>query len=162
MTGVETFLVGSAAGVGGTGLTAGVIGAGGLVGGASGISLGALTAGLGFATSAVGLIRGANAAEQDATTRLALSRQEADEFRRNTSRLLATQRARSGASGTVAGTGTNLDLAEDTAAEAEFQRLKILSGGKADASRLERRATGKRIRAGATLLRGAGQTFGTA
>ena len=89
------------------------------------------------------------------------SQVEAGEFGRSSNRLLARQRALRGASGVQVGTGTSLDLAEDTAAEAEFQRLKILSGGAADVSRLKTQSTLERRRARSILLSGAGKTFGS-
>ncbi|MEE8488411.1 MAG: hypothetical protein V3S56_09590 [Gemmatimonadota bacterium] len=100
-----------------------------------------------------------------------LSEQEAISFSRSTSRLAATQRALQGGSGAVAGVGTFAGLSDDFAAEAEFQRLNILSGGEATASRLEASASLERFkgkqaqkagffRAGSSLISGAGQQFG--
>ena len=142
---------------------------------ASGISLATALSIASFALTGLGfLTQGAQARTASRFQADLLARQaqrereiaalEETEFRRRGDRLLATQRARLGASG-VDFTGTALDVAEDTAAEIELQALKIRSGGQAREAGLRGEAAFSRLRgdqafrsgvagAGASFLRG--------
>ena len=154
-------------------LTTGAVAASGVA--AGGISLGTILSGVGSLVSAAGSIQQGQAAQQQANLQAEILRREAErerlvsqgeasEFARDTRRLLARQRALMGARGVQIGTGTPLELATDTAEEAEFQRLKILSGGEATVSRLLSqaglaRASGRAARRQG-FLRGAASAFG--
>jgi len=185
-------LWGAGTGAGGGAAVAAAQGAGPAVAGGSGFfsnfftvpefTLGNVLTGAGIVSSAFGQQAqgqqyGAQAGLQaelyrrEAERQKQLSAADAADFSRKAKRLLASQRALQGGTGARVGTGTHLDLSEDTAAEAEYQRLKILSGGEATESRLltqagltqyggraQRRLANQRT--GATLLRGAGQLFG--
>lgn len=137
---------------------------------------------LGTILQVAGTLQQGRAAQQLANTQAEIFRREsvlakqiadreAAQFARSGRRLEARQRALSGGSGNVVGTGTFGALAEDTAAELEFQRLNILFGGDITAARLESQAslerfrgrqakTASRQRASSQLLRGTGQAFG--
>ena len=173
------FLLPAAGGTAAAG-TAAASTAGGILG--TGITVGeVLTAG-GTLLAASGAIQAGKQAERDAALQSEILRREAQQeqeqseseaadFAKSGRRLLARQRALAGASGTQIGTGSFLDLSEDTAGEIDLQRLKILSGGDITSSRLLtsalfERQSGKQerrlgnIRGGSILLRGAGQLFG--
>ena len=179
------FLAGVPATVGAAGTLAGggfTLATSGLIGSAGVVSAGSLLSGVGTLVGAISAISQGRAAQQQADLQAEIFRREAErerlvskgeasDFARQSRRLLARQRALAGGSGVQIGTGTPLELSVDTAEEAEFQRLKILSGGEADVSRLLSRAALERekgraarragfIRGGSLLLRGAGQTFG--
>lgn len=93
-----------------------------------------------------------------------------DDYRRDAQRQMASRRAAMGASGINTGTGSPLLVSEDMAGEAEYQALRIRSGGELNATRLEQQAglarmegknavTGSYFRAGASLLSGAGSAY---
>ena len=97
---------------------------------------------------------------------------EADEqdFRRRQALLSSSRRAALGASGVEGGEGSPLLVSEDFAGEAELQALRLRSGGELRATRLEQSAqlqrlkgrnaqTGGFLRAGSSLLSGAGTLF---
>ena len=123
--------------------------------------------------------------EQQAAT----ARQQADrdrqvaainesDARRESSRTFAARRAALGAAGIEQSTGSPLLAVSDFATEAELQALRIRAGGETDALRKEQEAdilsqsagfsrSGARnarsqgfVRAGASLLQGAGVAFG--
>ena len=109
---------------------------------------------------------------REATQKRQQSEADAELFRRRQSALQGSLRARVGGQG-VTFEGTPLMVAEDLASEGELQRLRILHGGIADESRLRfqgdlagfQGAAARRqgnLRAGASLLKGAGQLFGQA
>lgn len=94
---------------------------------------------------------------------------DATELRSRNQRLMARQRTLYSASG-VTREGTPLLVEEDTAAEAELEALKVLSGGQVRATRLEQQAGLERFsgrlakqqgyaRGGALLLSGVGGAF---
>ena len=109
---------------------------------------------------------------REATQKRQQSEADAELFRRRQSALQGSLRARVGGQG-VTMEGTPLMVAEDLASEGELQRLRILHGGIADESRLRfqgdlsnfQGAAARRqgnLRAGSSLLKGAGQLFGQA
>ena len=94
----------------------------------------------------------------------------ADEKRREGSRLAAEQRARLAGAGVDISSGTSLLLQQDLAAETEFQALLINAGGDTQAAGFTSDATTfgmdadsaitqGNISAGTTLLRGANNAF---
>ncbi len=94
----------------------------------------------------------------------------ADEKRRQGSRLAAEQRARLAGAGVDISSGTSLLLQQDLAAETEFQALLIEAGGDTQAAGLTSDATvfgadaesavsQGNLSAGTTLLRGANKAF---
>jgi hypothetical protein len=132
--------------------------------------------------SAVGAIAQGQAAAQQGKYQSEVMRQQAererqeaavreDDYRRQASRDMATRRALMGASGVDSGTGSPLMVSEDMIGEAEYQALRIRSGGEVQATRLEQQAqlarmagsnaqSGSYFRAGASLLQGAGYGYG--
>jgi len=110
---------------------------------------------------------------RDALRREQIAALNADEFARQERRRQARFRNLFIGGSGAEPSGTFTKVSQDAAAEAEFQRLKILSGGEAESTNLLSRAifseaTGRakqrqsRARAGSILLRGAGQLFGNA
>lgn len=94
---------------------------------------------------------------------------DAGDLQRRNQRLMARQRTLFTAAG-VTREGTPLLVEEDTAAEAELERQKVLAGGAVRATRLEQQAELERFsgrvskqqglaRGGALLLSGAGRAF---
>jgi hypothetical protein len=101
---------------------------------------------------------------QQATRETRIAAQEEDDLRRRVRRLQGTSLARQGASG-ITGSGSPGLVAEDLAAEAELQALRIRSGGATSSTRLRQEAALERfggraakrqglVRAGAGLLGG--------
>jgi len=149
---------------------------------ATAATIGAIAAVGGMAISAVSAIQQGQAANQAAKTQAEIYRQQAererqdaanreDDYRRAASRQLATRRALMGASGVEAGEGSPLMVSQDMAGEAEYQALRVRSGGEVQATRLEQQAAlaraegrnkqrGSYFRAGASLLRGASSAAG--
>lgn len=94
-----------------------------------------------------------------------IAEQDAQDFDDNESRRRATARARIAGSG-VTFEGTPLAVLSDLAGEAQFNKLRILSGGETSVIRAENQAANRRVegrsaqrsgffRAGASLLTGA-------
>lgn len=126
---------------------------------------------------AIGMVQAGNAQKKSADMQATVMGQQADyerqkaardeeDYRRDASALAAQQRALLGAAGVDTSTGTPLLLQENLAGEAEYQALKIRSGGELAATRMEQQSTivryeGKQAQraayfgAGATLLGGA-------
>ena len=77
---------------------------------------------------------------QQAASERQIAGLNAEDFKRSTSRLMAKRRAAGGATGIEQGSGSALAVSEDLAAEAEFQRLRILAGGEVRGTRLEQSA----------------------
>lgn len=109
--------------------------------------------------------------EQQAAREKQLAEQAEDDYRRNQSRLMASRRAILGGSGVEPGEGSPLLTTEDMAGEIELQARRIRAGGVADSTRLMQQASlerargkaersGSYVRAGASLLSGAGMSFG--
>jgi hypothetical protein len=107
------------------------------------ISMGQAFSGIGGLLGAAGALSAGNAAasqgnlqaemlRRDAARIKEIGERDAADFRRKTSGLLATRRAEGGGSG-LQQSGTFSDVSANVASEAEYQRLKILSGA-ADAS----------------------------
>ena len=105
---------------------------------------------VGAVVSAAGTIQQGKVARRTADYNAAVTRQEAErlqqqaaldarEHDRSSRRYMARQRALYGGSG-VTLSGTPQLVLMDTAAEAEFQKQKILYGGTIDAQRLETQA----------------------
>jgi hypothetical protein len=141
-------------------------------------TVGAVAAGLSGIVGAVGAVSSgkaqANAAEfnadvarQQAEQERTASRQEAEDFRREQSRLFARRRAVMGGSGVDTSTGSPLLASEDFASEAELGAKRIQAGGELRATRLSQQAslfgaeasnarTGGFMRAGSLLIGSAG------
>lgn len=109
--------------------------------------------------------------EQQAQRERELAAQAEDDFRRQQSRLMASRRAILGGSGVEPGEGSPLLTTEDMASEIEVQAQRIRAGGNVEATRLSQQAALERVRgkaersggymrAGASLLSGAGMAFG--
>ena len=140
-----------------------------------------LTAG-GALISAVGAIQQGQAASAQSKLQAGILRQQAEQerlqaasneadFRRQQQFLLARRRAMLGAAGVDPAAGSPLLVSEDFAGEVELQALRIRSGGKLRATRLEQQAGLERfsgraarradfIRGGSLLVTGAGKVFG--
>jgi len=132
----------------------------------------------GMALQAIGTIREGQAAEQRGKYQAAVLGQQAEQeenasaleesdFRRETSRRLASARAIAGATGTQL-SGSTIGVISDMAGEAEKQAMRIRSGGELAASRIRQQGTlaeweGKETkkasysRTGANLLKGSSQ-----
>lgn len=130
---------------------------------------------------AVSSIAQGQAANQQAKYQSEVMRQQAErerqdaanreqDYRRDSSREMAHRRAMMGASGVEAGEGSPLLVAEDMTGEAEYQALRIRSGGELQATRLEQNAAltrsagrnamiGSYGRAGASLLSAGGYAY---
>ncbi len=109
----------------------------------------------------------AEVAQQQAERERQIALREAEDFRRQNSRVLAASRARRAGSG-VTSQGSPLLVDESTAAEIELSAQNILVGGATRASRLGQQAAldksqarsariGGFLNAGSTLLTGAGR-----
>ena len=138
-------------------------------------------AALGAVVSAVGAVQQGKAQKQQADLQARLLEQQAErerqlaerdagEFARDQRRLQGRQRLQLAATNLEIGEGTPISIAENTAAEIEFQRQRILGGGAAAATRLTSQAALTRsagsaarragfVRGGARLLQGAGQAY---
>lgn len=138
----------------------------------------AASAGIG----AIGAIQSGQAAKSQANFQSTVMQQQADRerqdaaiqadnFRQQQSRALATRRANMGASGIDPSQGSPLMVDADFAGESELQALRIRNGGEVAATRLEQNAaltrsaganamTGSYFRAGSTLLTGAANAYG--
>ena len=105
--------------------------------------------------------RQAQIQEQQAGREKEVAAAEEDDFRREQRRLFAQRRAALGVSGIDISTGSPLLAAEDFITEAEFQALRIRSGGETSAIRLRQQAALGRSagRTSATLTSAAGFTF---
>jgi hypothetical protein len=112
----------------------------------------------------------AQAEQQAHAEREAAAARERD-FRRSNSALMAQRRADFGARGIDQATGSSLLAAQDFAAEAELQALRLRHGGETRFTRLQQEAslfreagsnarTRGHFRAGSSLLSGIGQAFG--
>ncbi len=105
------------------------------------IAIGAgVTAAAGAALTAVSAANQAdyNARQADIDAELALkqsSREETD-FRRRQARLLASKRARAGATGMIPTEGSSLLIDQDIASETEIGARRIREGGSIDATQL--------------------------
>lgn len=97
--------------------------------------------------------------EQEAARQAQITAAEEEDFRQQVRRARASQRARTAGAG-VDLTGTPALVAEDLAAEAELQALRIRHGGLTEAERLKQEAALERFGAG-TATR-AGKTARTA
>ena len=150
-------------------------------GGGKSVSVFQVLSAAGAALSAVSAIQQGQAAQSQANFQAAILRQQAErerqqaasdaeDFRRNQSRILAARRAALGASGVEPASGSPLLVSEDFASEVEFQALRILSGGEVRATRAEQQAVLQRfagraartsgfIRGGSLLVTGAGKAF---
>ncbi len=113
----------------------------------------------------------ASVSQQQAAREREVAAAEERDFRRRQSQAFAQGIADLGGSGIDIQTGTPLLTSEDFAAETELQALRIRSGGETRALRAEQeaqllrragRAAKRRgfLRAGASLLTGAGRVFG--
>ncbi len=120
----------------------------------------------------------ATVTEQQAQSERVVAGQQEGDFRRQQSALMARRRAILGGSGIDQATGSPLLVSEDFRRETELQALRIRAGGEIRATRLEQQAgfqrfegsllrfagdnalVAGRIRAGSSLLTGAGQAFG--
>lgn len=142
------------------------------------LAIGTGAAALSSAVGAVGAISSGQAqanalehqaeiARQQAEQERIASRQEAEDFRRDQSRLMARRRAVMGASGVETTTGSPLLASEDFASEVELQARRIRQGGELRATRLSQQAglfdsqaggarAGGFVRGGSLLLQGAG------
>lgn len=111
--------------------------------------------------------------EQQAARERQIAADEERDFRKKQSAVAAKYRAAMGASGTEIGTGTPLLAAMDFAAETELQAQRIREGGATRAGRMQQeagltRSAGRAaqrqgyMRAGSSLLTGAGQYYGPA
>ena len=109
--------------------------------------------------------------QQQATRERQVAAGEERDFRRSQSALLARRRAVLGASGIDLSSGSPLLATSDFAREAELQAQRIRAGGATRATRLEQQAQltkaagvgaveGSYLRAGSSLLSGAGRAFG--
>ncbi len=93
-----------------------------------------LTAGL----SIVGGISAKRNAEAEAKTRRELGRVEAEDRRRQTRRLLASQKVAFAKAGVTTNVGTPLDILGDTVAEEELAALRIRFGRQSQSDALKR------------------------
>lgn len=103
----------------------------------------ALTTGLGLLGALGSLSAGADAsaaARANARRAEAEAAFNAEQRRRQTKSLLASQRAAYGASGAVATEGTPVEVLSSTAAEGELDALSILYGGQSEADILRQKA----------------------
>ncbi len=119
----------------------------------------------------------ATVTEQQAQSERVVAGQQEGDFRRQQSALMARRRAILGGSGIDQATGSPLLVSEDFRRETELQALRIRAGGEISATRLEQQAgfqrfqgsllrfagdnalVAGRIRAGSSLLTGAGTAF---
>ncbi len=146
---------------------------------ATGAIIAAIAAGA--AISAFGAVQQGRAANQEAQFQSdvlkqqaeresTISRQNEEDFRRNSKSLLATRNAGLGVSGVESGSGSTLLASEDFAGEVELQSLRLRSGGEVRQQRLLNAAALSRtrgqnartagfIRGGSLLLTGGGQAF---
>lgn len=135
----------------------------------------------GGAVSAVGAVQAglsaanqadfqADVSQQQADREREASRQEAEDFRREQSRLQARRRAVMGGSGVQLATGSPLLASEDFASETELQAARLEAGGELRATRLDQEAeltraggrnarTGGFIRGGSLLVSSAGRLW---
>ncbi|NIA72380.1 hypothetical protein HBA54_27710 [Pelagibius litoralis] len=149
--------------------------------GSTAVTLGDALAVVGTLAGVAGAVSGASAdagaaefneeqARIDAVQERDIAEQEAKDFRRRNSRILAASRARRAGSG-VTSQGTPLLTDEATAAEIEFEAQNIIAGGANRSRALESEAAQQKakarsshsagfIGAGTTLLTGAGSVFG--
>ena len=136
---------------------------------------------VGTAISAVGAISSGIAAkrqadlqadifEQQATRERQQANVDAEDFRREQSRLLAKRRAAIGGAGVQLASGSPLLVFEDFASEAELGAMRIAAGGEVRATRLQQKAvleglvgqsaaTGGFLRGGSLLIGGGGKLF---
>jgi hypothetical protein len=109
--------------------------------------------------------------QQQAERERQIGLQDEEAFRKAQSRVMASRRAILGGSGVEAGTGSPLLTAEDMTGEIELQALKIRNNSEATESRLLADASMAKwaggqarkqsfVRGGASLLQGAGYSFG--
>lgn len=78
--------------------------------------------------------------EDQAFSRRRLAKADEEDFRKRASRTFAERRAAGGASGTQLDTGSQLLAAGDFQSEVALQALRIRSGGRLEAERLEQQA----------------------
>lgn len=91
------------------------------------------------ATSIAGGVAAQKSAQAEAKQLRAVGEIEAEDRRRQTRRLLASQQVAFAGSGVVATTGTPLDVLGDTAAEEELAALRIQFGRENESAALRRR-----------------------
>ena len=107
--------------------------------------------------------------EQQAAREREIAAQQASEFERKQSDLMAKRRAALGATGVQPGTGSPLLVSQDFAAETQYQKLLLEAGGEDRATRLEQSAALSRMggkskraagfaRGGALLFQGASES----
>lgn len=77
-----------------------------------------------------------------------IGRQDEERLRRQTARIVGTQRAMTGAAGIELGSGSPLDVLQDTVTEAELDALTIRASAAQRASDLEFEAANQRFQAG--------------
>lgn len=138
---------------------------------------------VGGAVSAIGAIRQGQAAQNQAQFQAEVQEQQAArardtaavrsrDFARKASAAQASRRAAGGASGTQFGTGSSADVLEDFETEKELNIQRLLNQGEVSSTRLLQSAElarfgGRRskeagfLKAGSSLIRGAGEAFGS-
>ncbi len=120
-----------------------------------------------MAVSAAASVAGGAAANRDARAEAAhlkrLGKVEAEDQRRETRRLLASQQVAFAASGVDPSVGTPLDVLADTVAEAELAALRIQFGRESEAAAIRsrgRRAQTQGITGALGTILGGVSTFG--
>ena len=118
------------------------------------------------ATSVIGGVQVNKDAKADSKQLKRIGEIEADDFRRETARLLASQQVAFAAAGVDASLGTPLDVLGDAVAERELQALRIRYGRRSQAGAIKRQGKLARIQGGTqglgTILGGANDFFAAA